>query len=173
MIGIDPSMTLCYRDEYVSVTDNKQTKFKVQLLQEWLSTELPKLGHYQVNSVDKNYLLFCHCSEKSLYPQSEKNWQAIFAHFGIKIGVASASCCGMAGVYGHESNHLLDSKKLYKMSWQGIMDGNSKDSVKMVTGYSCRTQVKRETRDADVSHPAQMLLEILSSSSKAAVTASM
>ena len=57
MIGVDPSMVLCYRDEYSKMLGETRGEFKVQLVHEWLiELELPKVKHAD----SQNYALFGH-----------------------------------------------------------------------------------------------------------------
>lgn len=149
LIGIDPSLTLIHRDEYRAVSAHAQ--YGVLLLQEWLSgLPLPTqpLPH-------QSYTLFPHCTEKTMAPQSAKQWTQVFARFNIDLRIAETGCCGMAGAYGHESEHVGLSKKLFQSSWHGKLDDQS-----LVTGFSCRSQIKRCTGGI-ARHPAELLNDLL------------
>ncbi|MDX6877999.1 hypothetical protein SJZ66_26425, partial [Klebsiella pneumoniae] len=37
MVGVDPALVLCYRDEYREILGDKRGNFKVQLVHEWLN----------------------------------------------------------------------------------------------------------------------------------------
>ncbi|MCH8538419.1 MAG: (Fe-S)-binding protein, partial [Alkalimonas sp.] len=65
-------------------------------------------------------------------------------------------CCGMAGTYGHEQQNLSNSKALFDMSWRQQVDKHGTDTI-LVTGFSCRSQVKRLVGDKP-KHPLQQLL---------------
>lgn len=62
LVGIDPSMTLTYRSEYVHVP-GLRLKAKVLLAQEWLAQALHRLKPVEHN--DGSYRLFVHCTERS------------------------------------------------------------------------------------------------------------
>jgi len=69
-------------------------------------------------------------------------------------------CCGMAGTYGHETDNVDTSKKIYQLSWSEVVNGaHYKDSL-VATGYSCRSQVKR-IDGREIPHPLQVLLRNL------------
>ncbi|WP_425536926.1 hypothetical protein [Francisella-like endosymbiont] len=55
MIGVDPAMTLIYRDEYQKIC-GAQVRFKVKLIQEWLVTKLDTLPIMQ-SMLDKEFSL--------------------------------------------------------------------------------------------------------------------
>jgi FAD/FMN-containing dehydrogenase/Fe-S oxidoreductase len=154
MIGIDPSMVLCYRDEYSKVLGKSRGHFKVQLVHEWLlQLELPKSK--QANQ--QNYALFGHCSEKTALPESEKQWQQIFQQAGLSLSTVAVGCCGMAGTFGHEASHLAESTGIYQLSWQQAIEKYQPEDI-LATGYSCRSQVAR-FEQFKPKHPLQVLAE--------------
>jgi Fe-S oxidoreductase len=83
----------------------------------------------------------------------------LFAHFGGELKAVAVGCCGMAGTYGHDSKHLEDSRSIYNMSW-GPAIAQLPKSQCLVTGYSCRSQVKRMEGEK-MRHPVQALLSLL------------
>ena len=153
LIGIDPAMTLVYRDEYKKVL-GKDMKFKVKMIQEWISERLSSLPT-MTQLIDTEFNLFNHCTEKSLSPVASDQWLQVFEHFGIKIKIAEVGCCGMSGSFGHESKNVETSKKIYALSWkQKIKDYGITSS--MATGFSCRCQVKRMAGHT-IKHPIEIL----------------
>jgi Fe-S oxidoreductase len=153
MIGIDPAMTLVYRDEYRKVCGD-QVRFKVKMLQEWLVTKLEDLPQMN-NMIDNEFNLFNHCTEKSLSAATTTDWQKIFTHFGINTKIANVGCCGMSGSFGHESKHVDDSKQIYNLSWKDkIKQSGIRNSI--ATGFSCRCQVKR-IEGHTIKHPVEIL----------------
>lgn len=148
MIGIDPGMTLVWRDEYRMVKSNPG--YRVQLLQEFLQD-----APVQTVAAQTDYSLLMHCTEKTARPQSGTEWQKIFQKFGLQLKLVETGCCGMAGAYGHETEHYENSKGLYALSWQDKINANA-----LVTGYSCRTQAQRFSR-IKPKHPVEILNQLL------------
>ncbi|HGJ5867721.1 FAD-binding and (Fe-S)-binding domain-containing protein [Arsenophonus nasoniae] len=157
MVGIDPALVLCYRDEYSQILGNKRGDFEVKLVNEWLITALASKPVSKLTT-EKWYLLG-HCTEMSLLAASAQHWIKIFAQFGCQLINVNVGCCGMAGTYGHEVKHLANSKGIYALSW-----GNQLQKLPLkrclATGYSCRSQVKRMEKEI-IKHPLQALLEII------------
>ena len=154
MVGLDASLVLVYRDEYTKTLAGKRGDFNVQLLHEWLAEQsLPKVGAVA------DYALLAHCTEKTALPATEKTWQQIFQQVGMQLKPISVGCCGMAGTYGHEAQNLENSKALFDMSWQQPIAQYGCDKI-LVTGFSCRSQVKRIVGDKP-KHPLQVLLQKL------------
>ena len=153
LIGLDPAMTLVFRQEYLQDLEHRPTR-TVLLPQEWLSGYLvdhppPRL------SGDARYYLAAHCTEKTQLPESGGQWRRIFTAFGLTLESLATGCCGMAGSYGHEAEHVASSRGIYQLSWQEKVAGHA-DAV-LATGYSCRCQVKR-LAGRTLRHPVQVLL---------------
>ena len=154
LLGLDASLVLVYRDEYVKALGKARGDFQVLLLQEWLVQQsLPKVAQAQ------QFSLLAHCTEKTALPASEKHWQQIFAQMGLELKPVSVGCCGMAGTYGHEKQQLENSKALFELSWRAPVTQLGNEQI-LVTGFSCRSQVKRLVGDKP-RHPLQALLQAL------------
>ncbi|MGR5061455.1 D-2-hydroxyglutarate dehydrogenase YdiJ [Photobacterium sp. DNB22_13_2] len=160
MVGVDPALVLCYRDEYDEVLGNKRGDFNVLTAHEWL---LPALNDKPISPKVEgdDWYLFAHCTEKTKLPNAEKEWGTIFHHFGANLIPVSVGCCGMAGTFGHEKDKLETSKGVYALSWQPNLANLDVDRC-LATGYSCRSQAKR-FEHIKMKHPVQVLLRILSS----------
>lgn len=158
MIGVDPALVLCYRDEYREILGDKRGDFQVQLVHEWL---LPLLNARTPVAAprDEAWYLFGHCTESTSLPTSSKQWADIFARFGARLENVSVGCCGMAGTYGHESKNIADSKGIYALSWQQALQ-KLPFARCLTTGYSCRSQVKR-MEGQGLRHPLQALLDLV------------
>ncbi|BET80961.1 FAD/FMN-containing lactate dehydrogenase/glycolate oxidase [Edwardsiella anguillarum] len=157
LVGVDPAMVLCYRDEYKTILGEQRGEFQVQLIQEWLAQALPsaeRLGP----AVDETWYLFGHCTETCAEPASVAQWQQVFAHLGARLQNVSVGCCGMAGTYGHEVANQAASRGIYALSWQPALAALPPARC-LATGYSCRSQVLRQQGVA-LRHPVQALLEI-------------
>ncbi|MGX9520332.1 D-2-hydroxyglutarate dehydrogenase YdiJ [Vibrio mediterranei] len=158
LVGVDPALVLCYRDEYVEILKEERGTFNVLTAHEWLMPLVQDKDALEM--VDEaDWYLFAHCTEKTKMPNAEKEWGAIFHHFGGRLTTVLVGCCGMAGTFGHEADKLQMSKDIYGLSWQPNLDKLPKERC-LVTGYSCRSQVKR-FEDVKVKHPVQALLQLL------------
>lgn len=157
MVGVDPALVLCYRDEYREILGEKRGDFQVQLVHEWLVTALADSTPQPATG--ESWYLLGHCTETTALPISTKQWSDIFSRFGAKLENVSVGCCGMAGTYGHETKNLANSQGIYALSWQQVLQKLPQKRC-LTTGYSCRSQVKRMEGSA-LRHPLQALLEII------------
>ena len=158
LVGVDPALVLCYRDEYQEVLGDKRGDFEVLTAHEWLR---PRLNEFTASTQadEEPWYLLAHCTEKTKMPNAEKEWGEIFTHFGGQLKTVPVGCCGMAGTFGHEVDKLQMSKDIYGLSWKPSLDALPKDRC-LITGYSCRSQVKR-FEGINVHHPVQALLQLI------------
>jgi len=154
MLGLDASLVLVYRDEYVKALGEARGDYQVQLLHEWLQLQqLPALHN------SGQFKLLAHCTEKTALPATERSWQQIYQQAGLSLQVVATGCCGMAGTYGHEAQNQANSKALFDLSWAAPVQQTAPDLL-LVTGFSCRSQVKRY-EGFKPKHPLQALLQLM------------
>ncbi len=157
MVGVDPATVLCYRDEYQQVLKSKRGDFSVLLVHEWLQQALADGVNQPVSG--EPWYLFAHCTEVTALPATPDQWQKIFARFGARLENINTGCCGMAGTYGHEAQHLENSLGIYALSWHPQLQRLPRQRC-LATGFSCRSQVKRAEGNG-MRHPLQALLELM------------
>jgi Fe-S oxidoreductase/FAD/FMN-containing dehydrogenase len=156
LVGIDPAMTLVYRQEYVKALGPGSVP-PILMLQEWLVTLGLGLNSRGLKPRDSGFKLLCHCTEKTNVPSSSSAWRQVFSQFGLALEEVDTGCCGMSGSYGHETRNLQNSKTIYRQSWQPIVEGPMTSGQLLATGYSCRSQARRFS-SAEILHPLQALL---------------
>jgi FAD/FMN-containing dehydrogenase/Fe-S oxidoreductase len=150
LVGLDPAMTLVYRQEYQKVPGLNECP-KVLLPQEWLCDVLPE----KQRRTAQVFRLMAHCTEKTNVPTSSAQWGSVFKRLGLELLTESTGCCGMSGTYGHESRNQDTSRTIFEQSWAGKLD---KAGEALATGYSCRSQVKRQA-GRQLRHPLEVVLE--------------
>ncbi|QEL22996.1 FAD-binding oxidoreductase [Bosea sp. F3-2] len=158
LVGLDPSMTLCYRQEYAAALGPDKAP-KVLLPQEWLAGQSDLFGDLKLAS-DRHYYLLPHCTERTNAAAAIDGWGAVFHQLGLALSVAQTGCCGMAGTFGHEAKNRPLSEAIYRLSWQEKLDTLPQGQVPMATGYSCRSQVKLMAGEVP-RHPLQVLKELV------------
>jgi Fe-S oxidoreductase len=65
----------------------------------------------------------------------------------------------MAGTYGHELENQQRSRDLFGMSWEQALKALPQEQI-LVSGYSCRSQVKR-FGGFKPKHPVEALLSLI------------
>jgi Fe-S oxidoreductase len=155
LVGIDPSMTLTYRAEYVKAL-GKERSPDVALPQEWLLQHIDQLP---MLSVDESNLwkLLPHCTEKTNAAVATADWAKVCRRLGMNVSIARTGCCGMAGLYGHEAANRKTSEAIFEMSWSKVVSDPRNVGRLVATGYSCRCQTEL-LAGAHLPHPVQLLL---------------
>ncbi|QGF93552.1 FAD-binding protein [Pseudomonas sp. CFSAN084952] len=156
LVGLDPAMTLVYRQEYAKTLSSDKTP-TVLLPQEWLAGALPK--PQSIKDAAPYYFL-PHCTEKTNEPSSVALWQQVYERMGLKLSVQASGCCGMSGTYGHETKNAGTSVVIYKQSWGPLVTKFNASGRLLADGYSCRSQVKRQD-GVTILHPLQALLAVV------------
>ncbi|WP_341644542.1 D-2-hydroxyglutarate dehydrogenase YdiJ [Thauera sp. SDU_THAU2] len=154
LVGLDPAMTLTYRQEYLKVPGIGEVP-RVALPQEWLLEVLPPAT---TGGKAPAFRLLPHCTEKTNAPDSARQWLQVFERRGLRLEVQATGCCGMSGTYGHEARNFETSRKIYAQSWAAHVEAAEHGGEALATGYSCRSQVKR-LAERQLRHPLQALLD--------------
>jgi Fe-S oxidoreductase len=158
LVGVEPSMTLAYRAEYVKAL-GKETVPEILLPQEWLAERLNELPELDADGTQA-WTLLPHCTERTNAPAATSEWVRVARRLGVDLQIAASGCCGMAGLYGHESANRSTSETIYGLSWGPILVDARHAGRTVATGYSCRSQVKL-IDGLQLSHPLQLLLRHL------------
>lgn len=153
LVGLDPAMTLVYRQEYAKLSSLKAPP-AVLLPQEWLVRVLPETPPGPPTG---DFQLLNHCTEKTTAPSAATLWPEVFARAGLKLSPQASGCCGMSGTYGHESRNVQISRHIYTQSWEPILKSAKQEFL--ATGYSCRSQAKR-MENRELRHPVEVLLDL-------------
>ncbi len=155
LVGLDPAMTLVYRQEYRKIAGLECPE--VLLPQEWLLKALG--GQPKLPAKSAAFRLLGHCTEKTNAAPSAAMWVKVFEQAGLQVSAEATGCCGMSGTYGHEARNLETSRTIFAQSWEPALDSGAA-AEPLATGYSCRSQVAR-LKSATLRHPIQALLEHL------------
>ncbi|MDN3516283.1 FAD-binding and (Fe-S)-binding domain-containing protein [Aquisalimonas lutea] len=154
VLAIEPSIGLFLRDEARAATPGR-SRAAVHLLAEWLAERAcPEPQPARAGSAGEPYRLLLHCTEKTATPAASQ-WQQAFRHAGLALETVASGCCGMAGAYGHQSEHQATSRTLYRQSWAPTVTSTRAERL-LATGYSCRSQSER-LGGVRPRHPAEVL----------------
>jgi Fe-S oxidoreductase len=155
LVGVDPSMTLAYRAEYVKALGADRVP-AVLLPQEWLARRIDDLPTLEADASNP-WGLLPHCTEKTNAPAATADWKKVAERLGIVLQTVPSGCCGMAGLYGHERANRATSQAIYALSWRHIVAEPRHAGRLVATGYSCRCQAAL-VDGVDLPHPIQVLL---------------
>lgn len=173
LVGYDPALTICYRDEYTQLLGDARGDFNVLLPEEWL-TQIMATKKFADNfekieskvkavaatsAFSDPYYLFTHCTERALVTPAPVMWQNIMSRFSLNLIPVNVACCGMAGLFGHIAKNQDETYAVYNKNWKGQIAKRDFDHC-LITGFSCRSQVHR-MEGKEAVHPLFVLDDLL------------
>jgi Fe-S oxidoreductase/FAD/FMN-containing dehydrogenase len=150
IIGLEPSCLFSLRDEF-PVMGFGQLAQSAFLFEEFLAQRPGKL---QFREMKQPVLLHGHCHQKAFDAMPAVR-QLLARVPGLAVTTVETSCCGMAGSFGYEAEHVEVSKAMAEMSLLPAVR-NAPDAVVLADGTSCRHQI-RDGTGREVRHVARFL----------------
>ncbi|MGK0275437.1 MAG: FAD/FMN-containing dehydrogenase/Fe-S oxidoreductase [Ilumatobacter sp.] len=158
LVIIEPAVSLLGAHEYAA-TDVSFPSDATTSLAEFLEPRLAALSASIGRGNEGVVQLFGHCTEVSLAPERMGAYRSMLEAAGFDVQTEATTCCGMAGVFGHEAESQEMSTALFNMGWRPKLE--SGDPVyRCASGYSCRSQAKRFGHT--LTHPIQVLASAIS-----------
>ena len=164
VVGLEPSCLLTLRDEFLSMHPgeaSRQLAASAFLLEEFLVREkragrlnltLQPIAHQQA-------LLHGHCHQKAFGVMSDVE-EVLSWIPQLKRTTIESSCCGMAGAFGYEAEHIDVSMKMGELLLLPAVRDADANTLIVADGTSCRHQIQDGAARRAV-HVAQVLAEAL------------
>jgi Fe-S oxidoreductase/FAD/FMN-containing dehydrogenase len=158
IIGLEPSCLFTLKDEALvmgfgerAISVSKQA----QLLEEFLAKEVRE-GKLTLNlkSADKPVLFHGHCHQKA-FAAVTPAMELLKLIPNAQAKLIESSCCGMAGSFGYEAEHVEVSKQMAEANLLPAIR-KAPDSWVVADGTSCRHQIADGTQREAV-HIARIL----------------
>ncbi len=163
ILGLEPSCILTLRDEYLELFPGDRRALAVAasalLIEEYLTTPDAN-GRRPVDSLPTagrvgTILFHGHCYTKSLVGTAPM--QAMLETVGQSVEEVDSGCCGMAGSFGYEAEHVELSEAIGELKlFPAIRDGVRRGATICAAGVSCRTQIADGT-GARAIHPIEVV----------------
>ena len=147
IIGCEPSCLLTLRDEYPDLLRSQEASVVAQssfLLDEFLVKlhDEGKLG-LSFKETPGRVLFQGHCHQKALVG-SAASMAALRLVPGLQVEEIDSGCCGMAGAFGYEKEHLQMSMAIGESRLFPAVRSEPEARI-AITGVSCRHQVQDGT----------------------------
>ncbi len=164
VVGIEPSCLFTLRDEFLSMGLDAAAG-KLALLaftfEEFLARE-HAAGKLKLNLKplpQTKALLHGHCHQKAF--DAVTPIQTVLGLIpGLKIELIESSCCGMAGSFGYEKDHIEVSMKMAELSLLPAVRKADANTLLVADGTSCRHQI-HDGAQREAVHVARVLAESL------------
>jgi len=164
IVGLEPSSILALRDDYLYlVADDERVRQVAEhafTFEEFLD-RLSARDELNLSFTDgsRQVLLHGHCHQKALVG-TEPSKRVLSLPPNYKVAEVDSGCCGMAGAFGYEVEHLEISLKMGERRLLPAVREAGADTLIVAAGASCRQQIKHGT-GRDALHPAELLRQAL------------
>ncbi|WP_024520436.1 FAD-binding and (Fe-S)-binding domain-containing protein [Bradyrhizobium sp. Tv2a-2] len=153
IVGLEPGCLSVFKDELNKLFPDdplaQRISRSVLLLGDFL------LAHnYDPPSLDVDVLVHTHCHQKSLF--GNRGDAAMLERAGARTIWLDSGCCGMAGSFGFNPNHVELSRDVAELVLAPEVRKQPAGTVILTNGFSCREQVKHVTGRTAM-HLAQVL----------------
>ncbi len=139
IVGLEPSCTLMFRDEVVNLIPEWTAEMGTQILTfaEYVAQNPPE----GLQLRDTEVLVHGHCHQKAM-GVAQATVDVINAIEGAEARMIESSCCGMAGVFGYQTETAEVSRQMAELSLAPAVRAAPKDTLIVADGFSCRCQIK-------------------------------
>lgn len=151
---LDSAIVQCFNSEY-----QDWLNFEIEPISQVIEEKIATLKTQTKNKKEGGtYQIMLHCIEQTHLHKVGKSWQNIFNFLEIKTNLIQSGCCGMAGLFGHQTKTAEFSKQIYQTNWQNFIK-TTQDEI-LTTGFSCKSQVNR-MENKTIKHPISILASLL------------
>jgi Fe-S oxidoreductase len=164
IVGLEPSCLLTLRDEFPALVPGAESKALAQwaqLFEEFVDTERAA-GRFELAlraMPNRTLLLHGHCHQKA-FDTVGAAARALQLIPGLAVETIEATCCGMAGSFGYETEHHVMSLKIGELGVLPKIREAPSETLLAACGTSCRHQIADAT-----SRQARHLVRILDDAS--------
>lgn len=153
LVGLEPSCVSSFRDELLNMFPDHDLARQLSG-QSWMLSEFLDQQQFQPARMTGKAIVHMHCHHRAVMGiQAERK---LLERTGLDVTVLDSGCCGMAGSYGFEPEHVADSLKIAeKVLLPAVRQAEPATRI-VANGFSCREQVHQST-DRRTQHLAELL----------------
>jgi Fe-S oxidoreductase len=153
VVGLEPGCMSVFKDELLKLfpDDPRAKRLSANV---WLLGDFLYQHDYQPPRYEVDVLVHAHCHQKSLF--GTKGDTALLERMGARATYLDSGCCGMAGSFGFNPEHIGISKAVGELVLLPAVRSQSADTVILTNGFSCREQI-RQGSGREVMHLAELL----------------
>jgi Fe-S oxidoreductase len=153
LVGLEPGCMSVFKDELLKFFPD-DPRAKLLASQSYLLGDFLHEQGYVPPTLDCDVLVHSHCHQKALF--GTKGDVALLSALGAKADFIDSGCCGMAGSFGFNPEHIETSKAVGELVLLPAVRQTSKETIILTNGFSCREQIEQET-GRKVMHLAELL----------------
>lgn len=164
IVGLEPSCILAFRDEYLTLTTHparQQVAGAAVTFEEFVAKHAERFGAVLRAEPRQSALLHGHCHQKAQI--GTRPALAALSIAGYDVQEVDSGCCGMAGSFGYEAEHLDVSRAMAERALLPAVRASSPATTIVAAGTSCRHQIA-DLAARQAIHPAEALARRLTTS---------
>jgi FAD/FMN-containing dehydrogenase/Fe-S oxidoreductase len=158
LIGLEPSCLAAFRDELLDMFPDDELAKKLSSQSYLLSEFLEKVG-YAPAKLDGKAIVHGHCHHKAVMGMEAE--RSLLSKTGLKLEMLDSGCCGMAGSFGFDPEHVTSSIKIGEKVLLPAVRKAEQETRIIANGFSCREQVHQGTKRR-TQHLAEVLRDGIS-----------
>lgn len=162
IVGLEPSCVLTLRDEWPLLMPERSLPERPALLLEEFLADEKRAGRLSLpfkGASDETIRVHTHCHQKAFDLESA-TVQVLRMIPGLRVEVLATGCCGMAGSFGYESEHVEVSKAMAGQELIPELERLPEHARLVANGSSCRHQIEDLT-GRKAQHVARILSDAL------------
>jgi len=145
IVGLEPSCLLTLRDEFLALVPTDDARLVADhalLFEEFVARELDA-GRWNppLRSLDARAVVHGHCHQKA-FGAMPAVLRAVRAIPGLAASAIESSCCGMAGTFGYEREHVGISLRMAERDLLPAVRAAGEDTYVVADGFSCKHQIE-------------------------------
>jgi len=159
IIGLEPSCLFMIKDDYQSLVT---TQASIEIVAKSCITFDAFVARHEFSDFKPSkdtLLVHTHCHQKAL-EGTTATLEALQKIPGSVVHKIEAGCCGMAGSFGYEREHVDISMKIGNLHLFPTIRNSEEKTLICANGFSCRTQVMDGTSRQSL-HLAEILARYL------------
>ncbi len=165
IVGLEPSCVLTLGDEFRSMRPGDRRVDAIarasMTFEQFIQREAPlgRLGRLRWKPEAARVLVHGHCHQKAL-TGTAPSIACLSVVPGFRVEMIDAACCGMAGSFGYEKEHVDVSLAMAEDRLAPAIRKAGEDALLAAAGSSCRAQI-HDVTGRTARHPAEILCAAL------------
>ena len=165
ILGLEPSCLFTLKDEHLALlpgSDAETIAGRAMLLEDYMVAErkAARVPDGMFKALPQHRaLVHGHCHQKAFGVFGAVT-EALKLIPGLAVEPIESSCCGMAGAFGYEAEHLEVSLKMAEASLLPAVRKAGDDAIVVADGTSCRHQIA-DGAGREALHVARVLEQAL------------
>ncbi|QSG06833.1 FAD-binding and (Fe-S)-binding domain-containing protein [Halapricum desulfuricans] len=157
VVAVEPSDAVMYQSDYLDLLATDATArvaANAYGVSEYIDVyDLDE--HIEFDAPEESLAYHGHCQQKAT--KKDHHAAAVLRRAGYEVDAVDSACCGMAGSFGYEAEHVSMSKAIGSILFDQLDDSPASHPV--APGASCRSQL--EDYDGEPPHPIEKVADAL------------